>query len=334
MSRTHGRTLLERLCRGLLVVVLLLCLSPASAGAQTYDELTRLGNDAYNAGKFSEAVSSYVRAIQTAPASAERAYLNLARAYNQLKQYNHAQAYYTWYLELVPDDRKAAEELKRVEKQTKTKTAAPITTETQNTALKQLEQAISDGVFLADGGSGALAIYDVLLRTGYAAPALLPLQTALAEGLVAEADRLATPGPMQAAPTLDRSGWATLRTRLERAAGFVDVPVGTPRVHALFATANGWQEYLKGDYADAATQFERAIQHDPAVLAAQWGRALALSYSDTSADLAPTFAAIDAAQAAFAAAGRAPEPYFPILRARALQAIGRADEAAALLLAL
>jgi len=324
MRRASGRIAL--VVAGLLIAWV--SLTPRSAAAQTWEDFYRLGTDAYNDKKFSEAISNYAKAIQAAPASAKRAYLNMARAYYQMKQYPEAHRYYAWYLEMEPGDRRARGELKGARRKTRLDEPPSITTDAQSAALQQLQKAIEEGVFVAPDGGGAMAFYDVLLRTRYAAPNLAAIQQTLASGLLREALQVATPPPGRPVPELDRAGWDAIKARVARATSFSDAQVDAQLATALVELANGWQAYLKADYQEALTRFDAAIASQEALLAAHWGRALAVMFTDGTLDQKKTLDALDAAAAAFESVQRSPAPFVPLMRAKALQAAGKADEAA------
>ena len=325
------KTLYERVAVALVVVFCSVAFV-STAWAQSADDFTRLGNDAYNGGRYSEAVGAYVKAIQLEPAKALRAYRNMARAQNQLRQYDGSVQYYEWYLELASDAddaRKIRAELRRVKRKAN---GTNIQTEAQTAALGRLQQAIKDGRFIEDEG-GALAHYDVLLRTGYAAPPLRLVQRDLAQGLAKEAFVVTEPPPGQPVAALDREGWKLVKARIERAHGFAGVTLPELPYDALLATADGWDLYLKGDYIGAYDRFSVAVEGGPTLLAAHWGKALASIFTD-SGDMALARAAVDAAEAAYTATGCECLRYTAVLRALIEQAAGDAKGAATLVQAL
>ncbi len=262
--------------RFLVAVLAVLMLWPGGGWAQSADDYTRLGNEAYNTKKFAEAVAAYVKAIQADPAGALRAYVNCARAHNKMGHFPEALAYYQWYLELAPqadDVRKVREELNGVRRRVSGEPGS-ILTVAQKTALQQVEEALRAGPFLTSDGGGAVAAYDVLLRTGFATPQLIGLRQALGRGLEEEIRQVMTPAPGMPTAALDRAGWALVRERMERMMALQNESLTSAWRDAVLATASAWEHYFRGNYAAAAVDFAQAVATEPALLSAHWGRAL------------------------------------------------------------
>ncbi|MDX9720265.1 MAG: tetratricopeptide repeat protein [Myxococcota bacterium] len=306
-------------------------LSAWVARAQDANTYLKLGNDLYNDGKYGDAVAAYTKAIQASPQGAVRAYLNRARAHNKLEQYPESVQYYQWYLELAPDAddlKKVKAEMKRVQK--KLRSEEPwLGTESQRTALSQLDSALESGPFLTAQGGGAAAIYDVLLRTDYATPKLALIQSTLYAGLMKEALSSATPAEDAPTARLDRAGWLLQVERLERAQTLLPLEANG---EALLLTARGWEALLRSDYARAAELFELAVRQrealSSAVPSALWGRALALLYSAAPTDEIER--AIDDVEGVFGGGSSSARDALLLLEAKALQNEGKFGEAAAL----
>jgi len=310
----------------------LLAPTPCEAQAEAVEEMVREGNRAYNKRKYDQAVRAYTLAIQAAPDRAFKAYLNMARAYNQLRKYDHAAQYYEWYLGLEDpqrskrDRRKVEAEFKRVARRRSKPVKNIVTTDQQN-ILVQLRGSLSEGPFLTAEGGGALATYRLLIRTGYAAPDLRLLQQALASGLVEEAFRESLPFPGAPIPASGRDGWNLVMKRLDQAERFgYDASMQSIAI-GLRATARGWQAYFAGDFKRALDSFSDAITGYDKILAAHWGRVLASARLD-SGDFATTLKLLDEAEASYRAQHRELQPFMPLLRARILHLAGRDREAA------
>ncbi|OIP32965.1 MAG: hypothetical protein AUK47_19785 [Deltaproteobacteria bacterium CG2_30_63_29] len=323
--------------RGLsLLVALSMVFFAVTASAQNAAQFIKVGNNAYNSGKYAEAVAAYISAIQTEPLTATKAYLNVARAYNQLGQYAESAQYYAWFGELSPDSsdlQKANAELKRVKKKIKAGDPTNILTPTQESAIKSLEAAMKSGPFLDSHGGGAYGAYDIILKTGYATPKLAAMKVALAAGLQKEALALVKPELGQPTASLDTDGWALIRERMAKVKELDPAGVDANATEGVEALAEGWTEYAKGNYADAKKLFEHAISLKPQLLAAQWGRALTMIY-DFNVELDEMLAFIDEVEALYKADGSLIETHFVVLRAIALQNAGKKREAAKLLNAL
>lgn len=330
MSRAHLTRCIS------ILAMLLVVLFASTASAQTAAQFIKVGNNAYNSGKYNEAVAAYISAIQAEPLTAAKAYLNAARAYNQLGQYAESAQYYEWFSELSPDSSdlsKARAELKRVKKKIKKGDNTNILTPTQQSAITALEAAMKSGPFLDSQGGGAYGAYDIVLKTGYATPKLAPMKLALAQGLAKEALALVKPEPGQPSASLDTDGWSLIRERMTKLKELDPNALDVNVAEGIDALAQGWAEYAKGNYPDARKLFQHSISLAPKLLAAQWGRALTMLY-DYNVELDEMLAVIDDVQAAYVLEGSLIDTHFLLLKAIALQNAGKKRDAAKLLHAL
>lgn len=275
------------------------------------------GNALYNQKKYDEAVASYIKAIQKTPKSMTKAYLNCARAYSMKKNYAASNAYYGYYAEVEPSasqDKKFKAEYSAMQK--KARKTPYIRDIAQSSVLSKLNEVLlQGGPFLTRQGNGALAYYDVLLRTGYAEPKLYAIQEKMVRGLEAELKQDVTPPHGQPLPNLDRPGWEFIRTKLAKARQFQDVAPDENILSAIESTALAWEAYYRGDYDEAEKSFEKACHGSIALPAAFWGRVVVSFQLEKNADL---LSQIDATEKVYEQAGiTGVAQYFALLRAQA-----------------
>lgn len=332
MNRTRFRSFLLCLCA---LGCLLLCnvITPPRAYAETVDELIKLGNSAYESKKYREAISAYTAAIQADPANAVKAYRNMAFAYDQLKEFNAAAHYYDFYFALVPDakkDREMNARYKRILRERGKQT--PLETDTQRNALARLESSLVAGPYLDPSGGGAAAHYDVLMRTGFATPALIPLQKTLGQKLLEEATAAALPAPLEPVPTFGRDGWKLIADRVHRATTLNALSDDTTRARAaaLLETATAWDEYLRGNHAASLTRFQVASSSDPTLLAASWGLLLATMHTENP-PYTETLKILSQTEDLYKKHNHDTAVFVPLLRAHLLQRSNKATEAAKVL---
>lgn len=271
----------------------------------------------YNAGDYPNAIPLAVEAIQLAPHRADY-YLGLARALFWGEQYETAVFYYDVYLTHfgpgLPASTAAANRPDRVRQeresanQGRPNPAAPVAPPaTQDEARTLLDARLVDGVIVNERGGGAWAIYQGLLRSGYARPDLPALRAQLAQALHLEATTL-VPTDRAMMPALSEGQWQAQRQRLafwmeldrlQQAAAPTTAAAGTPtppntaatppttdgraaQVQALIALTEGQQQYLNMNWENAQTLFTQALTLDPALLPAHVGRLNALYRSSTA----------------------------------------------------
>ena len=297
------------------------CFAANEVWAQTSQEFLEKGNSLYNAKKYEDAVSSYVKAIQLEPKTQLKAYLNCARAYSMLKDYLNSQRYYNYYFEVSGDqsDKKVNAEYKAVVRKV-AKNASYVRPDDQARVLVQLQSTMMSGPFLNRQGGGAFAYYDILMRTGFAEPMIATLQKDLAEGLMREVIVDMTPVDGQPLPNLDRIGWEYERTKLQRATQFANVAIDTARIERINNTALGWEAYLRSEYAKAADHFNKACDSAYPIPAAYWGRMMTAFHTDSDAEILKF---IDLAEKVYKDADLGDyTAYFALLRAQVYRSQG------------
>ena len=308
------------------IVCMMAAFSCGQAFAQSSGEDYFLqGNSLYNQKKYAEAVASYQHAIQAQPIGVPKAYLNCARAYSMQKNYVAAAQYYTFYTQVDAagaNDKKVKAENKDAQKRAGNQSYTRDSSQT--TVLRQLNQALGTGPCWDRKGNGALAFYDILIRTGYAEPDLYDIQKKLSECIAREIESDITPADGQPMPALDRTGWEYIRSKLAHLRRFADVPPDNSRINAIDATAQGWDAYYRGAYQDALEQFNIAAHSSPAIVAAHWGKLLvALQNGDKG-----IINLIDSTEKIYQNAGIGhTDIYFALLRAQAWRDLGDVDKA-------
>lgn len=307
-----------------ILLALAIGLVPHFAFAQsTGQEYYEQGNSLYNQKKYTEAVASYIKAIQLQPNSQTKSYLNCARAYVMLKDYANGVRFYRYYNDVEvggASDRKVAGELKAARRKLKNDSPMP-RPDAQTNVLSQIESTIAQGgPFYNRQGGLAFAYYDVLLRTGFAEPLLYALQRKLVDGLLAEIQKDIKPPPEQVLPALDRVGWEFIRTKLDRLTQFPDVLIDTTKISRIENTARAWEAYYRGQYAEASALFDLAINDTDPILAAYWGRMM------TSFQTGPentVIANIERTERAYNLAGhKGLDVFFAVLKAQAYRNLG------------
>ena len=246
----------------------------AQTAQNTQNGYLEQGNALYNQRKYDEAIASYIKSIQMTPRSVTKAYLNCARAYSMKKNYAASDAFYGYYEEVEPtaaQDRKFKAEYKAMQK--KARNQAFVRDASQTSVLQKVnELLLAQGPFLTRQGNGVLAYYDVLLRTGYAAPNLYAIQEKIVRGLENELVADITPPVGQPLPNLDRPGWEFTRNKVAKARQFADVAPNEDLLGAIESTARAWESYYRGDYDEALERFETTCHAKTPIPAAFWGR--------------------------------------------------------------
>lgn len=298
-------------------IFLCIFLVPVCAWAQqSGQEYFEQGNQLYNQKKFDQAIASYGRAIQAQPISLPKAYLNCARAYSMKKDYASSSQYYHFYeivAENTENDKKFKAEYRAIAK--KAKNLTYIRDNAQTMVLGQLQSMISrQGVFWTPQGNGAVAFYDVLIRSGFAEPDLYDIQKKIVKGLMEEIRAEVTPPSGQPLPNLDRSGWEYIRNKIARARQFRDAPADESFLTAVESLATAWEAYYRGDFETAQTAFEASCRANPKLPAAYWGRVMLAFQRENNDGILDM---IDEAQAVYQSAHiEQTERYFALLRAQ------------------
>lgn len=305
-------------------IALMLAASPALA--QTAMERWEEARQAYSDGDYETALTGGIAAIQQSPASPEY-YLGVARILFQLERFDDAVFYYDIYIDhfgpLLPSDtpdrqsvRRAREERNTANGSRQQSSVVPTGPDSQNQARATLVTRIEEGTALTASGGGALAIYDAMIRSGYARPDLLQLRSQLRDCILEEANLFVSSSRL-VMPALSIEQWTTQRNRMRRyvelAPEALETPSGnvaaTPEAdagRAMLLMAEGQLEYLNQDYTDATAAFRQAIEADPEVLPSWVGYLNALYGQERGLTDATAQALADFGAVADAAGGEAP----------------------------
>jgi tetratricopeptide (TPR) repeat protein len=279
----HARAWLGAWC-----LALALGHAPAAAG-QSADELWESGRSAYAASEWAEARTSILAAIQARPSSAEY-YLGLARTLFQMRRFDEAVFYYDLYIQhfgpVLPASTPARNSVARAREERQTANQARSNPraevpqpEGQAEARAAMLGRIEQGSILTAGGGGAAAMYDALIRSGYARPDLIDLRRRLAEALLQEAE-LFVPADRAVMPALSMAQWEIQRDRMRRHQALVGEGPTTPadgstprdRAQAMRRVAEGQIHALNDNHARALEHFQAATEADPTMLPAWMGR--------------------------------------------------------------
>ena len=319
---------------------------PATASAQVGpDEANpfQRGRELYNSEQYAQAIPYLVEAAQREPSRGDL-YLALARSAHWANNFDLAVFYYDIYLgrfadraELTapPRDRKdkIAQERDSANKGRKNPSAPAKGPEAQETIRTALLAKLEDGVALTNSGGGAHALFQSLLRAGFARPEITDLRNKVRAALLEEA-LLFAPAKARSMPALSLQEWQTQKERLtlwqELGAKTTAAPRegDAKRVAAALDTAEGQSAYLNEDYERAFGAFKRAHARDEAYLPATFGLLNAL-YRQPSGIAGWEKVLEDAKKSVGADASLG--AFLPVYRAAFLSRAGERDKAAAML---
>lgn len=303
--------------------------APTTQAARVSDAALNRGNAHYNNSEYEEARAAYVDAIQADP-TRSAPYRNLARAYFWLSRFSAAVAYYDHYLRLaataadveqVKSERRLASERAR--------DAVYTLQDNQRLPLEALNRELDSGQAYTHGGGGAWALFQTLLRTGYAEPNLAPLRARLARRIADELEAGLLPGPGQLAPVKDLSEWQLQNERAAAARSIADDPALAEVIDRRATAVEAAIAMLTGREAEAAELARLARASNPDLGYLVWFEASALvgaeKYDEALTLLTKMEEELD---------GRQPErlQYIRLLQAIALQRFERPDEAGGLYL--
>jgi hypothetical protein len=155
------------------------------------------GRELYNSEQYAQAIPYLVEAAQREPSRGDL-YLALARSAHWANNFDLAVFYYDIYLgrfadraELTapPRDRKdkIAQERDSANKGRKNPSAPAKGPEAQETIRTALLAKLEDGVALTNSGGGAHALFQSLLRAGFARPEITDLRNKVRAALLEEA---------------------------------------------------------------------------------------------------------------------------------------------------
>ena len=319
---------------------------PVTASAQVGPDETNpfeRGRELYRSEQYDQAIPYLIEAAQREPSRGEL-YLALGRAAFWANNFELAVFYYDIYLgrfadraELTapPRDRKAQVQSERdsADKGRKSPGTAVKAPEAQETIRTALLAKLEDGVALTTSGGGAHALFQSLLRAGFARPEITELRNKVRAALLNEA-MLFAPAKARSMPALSLQEWGTQKERLKLWQDLGAKTTAAPRegdakrVSAALDTAEGQAAYLNEDYDRAYSAFRRAHERDATYLPATFGLLNAL-YRQSSGiagwekvlDDAKKVVGADAALGAF----------IPVYRAAFLSRAGDREKAAAML---
>ncbi len=321
-----------------LLMLVVLTLFPAFALAQTAGQTPserlhaaalQQGNTAYNQGDYEAAAEAYVTAIQQSPSRPEP-YRNLARAYFWASRYSDAAAYYDHYLRLAPDGADA-EQIKAERRLAAERARDAVYTlpPAQRAALDAFGRELDSGRAYTSGGGGAWALYETVLRTGYAEPALARLRRRLARRLLDEFDAHLVPDPDQLTPRLGLEGWQLQAERLAAARSIADDPVLNDVLAKRSTVVESAIALLTSQWEDAASLARLARTSNPDVDFLVWFEANGLIHAEKYKE---ALTLLETSEDEIAQRDPRKIAYVRALSAVALQRLGRHDEAAALYL--
>lgn len=264
------------------------------------------GRTFYGEGNYSEARRYIIEAIQREP-NVPIYYLGLARSEYWLGHFDSAVYYYNVYLvdfaNTPMPDRREADLPANVRGERDAANAARTNPETVAAAPPAVVAAraafdarVAQGPILTSTGGGAVAMYEGMLRAGYADPDLVDVRLALANALMSEANGVVD-DHAAALPVLTLAQWQTQLARLQWWLGLtpdtanpngsippsaMDPTVASSlnqraRVRAHIALADAQVQYLNQNYAQAAEGFRSAFDLKADLLPAYMGRLNALA---------------------------------------------------------
>lgn len=263
------------------------------------------GRAFYGEENFTEARRYIIEAIQREPNVAIY-YLGLARTEYWLGHFDNAVYYYDIYLvdlaQQIPSDVREADMPSRVRGEREAAngartmpTASPQAPQASTAARAAFDARVTEGPILTSTGGGAVAMYEAMLRAGYANPDLVDVKERLATALLREAGEVV--GDHDAAlPVLSLAQWQTQQERLDRWLALTpDVASATngippsamdpavastlnrrARVRAHVALCGAQIQYLNQNYTQAAEGFRSAFELLPDFVPAHMGRLNAL----------------------------------------------------------
>lgn len=265
------------------------------------------GRAFYSEGNYGEARRYIIEAIQRDP-DVPLYYLGLARCEYWLGHFDAAVYYYDVYLNDLasvpvanrrdadmPESVRGERDAANAARQSPTSSAsAP---QAAVAARAAFDARIQEGPILTSTGGGAVAMYEGMLRSGYANPDLDEVRERLAAAIMDEAGGVVV-DHQPALPVLTLTQWETQLARLEWWLALVPSAGGSAngslppsavdattaeslgrraRVQAHIALANGQVQYLNQNYAAAAEHFRSAFELQSDLIPAHIGRLNALA---------------------------------------------------------
>jgi tetratricopeptide (TPR) repeat protein len=261
----------------------------AQTAAERYDEARQL----YRDRDYANALPVIIASIQQDPGIPEY-YLGAARTWFRLENYDAAVLFYDIYIDYfgnrLPASTPANNGVARAREERASANSerpnpdAPVPEPPgQAEARAAMLARIAEGTGLTANNGGAVAMYDALMRAGYARPDLLQLRIQLMDCLLAEA-QLFVPPHQAMLPSLSLEQWTTQRERMRRhqsllpAASDAGEVVGRPveanesdPARAMLHMAEGQMQFINGNWDRAAENFQLALVADGSMLPAHMG---------------------------------------------------------------
>ena len=277
----------------LAALVLAPSLFAGDAFAQTASERYEEARQMYRDRDYAGAIPVIIASIQQDPGIPEY-YLGAARTYFRLENYDAAVLFYDIYIDYfgnrLPQSTPANNSAARARDERasanveRSNPEAPVPDPPgQAEARAAMLARIAEGTGLTANNGGAVAMYDALMRSGYARPDLLQLRIQLMDCLLAEA-QLFVPPDRAMLPSLSLDQWTTQRERMRRhqsllpAATAGNEAVGRPvaaseadPARAMLHMAEGQMQFMNGNWERAAENFQLAVVADSAMLPAHMG---------------------------------------------------------------
>ncbi len=310
------------------IIFALIVLFPAVGWALSWDESMKVANAAYNKGDYASASKSYVAAIQKEPRRAE-AYRNLARSLFWMDTYSRAVVFYDNYLRLADPAAADIEQIKAERSLAASRSADEVWVipEDQRLARAALQKELEAGRFYAKGGGGAWALYETLLRTGYAQPDLVDVRVLLSQGLLNQFESDLLPAENELMPNLDLEQWQLQSERLDAAREVSSDPAVRDIISRRAAIVETGIALLTNQADDAAKLAAVARTKNPDLKFVAWYEIVALTEIES---YQPALEAVNAYARVAQDSRPGHLPYIKVVRAMILQRMGRATDAAEL----
>lgn len=249
---------------------------PPARPTAEFQRALEKGREDYNQGNYAAAAEHYVRAIQMNPTEAS-VYRNMARTLFWKKDYPRAVAYYDFYLQTAPEgvDTQAVARERKLASQ-RAGDAVWKMPESQKRVLEAFRDELTDGRAYTEGGGGAWALYETLLRTGYAQPDLAHMKKRLRKRLLEEFEGRLVVASDEPTPQLPLDGWQRQQLRLEAAKSLTADSAFRRRVNRRMSLVDAALALLNGQYDTAADLAADAAERNPDMLFVRWYRLSAL----------------------------------------------------------
>ena len=300
------------------------------ASARSWDESVKSGNTAYNKGEYASAASSYTAAIQKEPRRPSP-YRNLARSLFWQDRYAESVVFYDNYLRLADPSAEDLEQIKAERKLAASRSADDVWTipEDQRLTRAALQKEIEAGRIYTNGGGGAWALYETLLRTGYAQPDLTDIRVLLSQGLINEFESAILPAEADLMPKLDLEQWQLQSDRLTSARKVSSDPAARDVIERRSTIVETAISLLTDQLDDAARLARIAREKNPDLKFVAWYEIVALSEVEQY-DAALETITVYSRSVRDTRPGQL--PYIQVVRAMILQRMGRAKDSAELYL--